>query len=66
MGGRLIGFCFQGFALAVKGGGDSGFPLFQQTDVGKIPAKVKHETSKHDQRIADRPTAGIEVAPHYH
>ena len=23
-------------------GADSGFPLFQQTDVGKIPAKVKH------------------------
>ena len=49
-----------------KGGGDSGYPLFKQTDVGKIPAKVKHLNCKHGQRIADRPTAGIEVLPHYH
>ena len=34
--------------------------------VGKIPAKSKTLYCKHDQRIADRPTAGIEALPHYH
>ena len=37
-----------------------------QADVGKIPATVKTLNCKHDQRIADRPTAGIEALPHYH
>ena len=35
-------YCFQGCALAVKGGGITASPLFQQADVGKIPATVKH------------------------
>ena len=28
--------------------------------------KSKTLNCKHDQRIADRPTAGIEALPHYH
>ena len=50
----------------VGGGGIAASTLFQQADVGKIPANSKTLNCKHDQRIADRPTAGIEALPHYH
>ena len=44
-----IEHCFQRYALAVKGawpcrgGGIAASTLFQQADVGKIPATVKHK-----------------------
>ena len=37
-----MGIVFKDAPWPCRGGGIAALPLFQQTDVGKIPAKVKH------------------------
>ena len=47
-------------------GRDSGFPLVSAGRRQQDSGNSKTLNCKHDQRIADRPTAGNEALPHYH